>query len=78
MFDVFLKGIAYPRLFFVGTIPLYLSFFAITLLSHYDNWDPIASMLMRLVRHSVLRRPMVRVRDTLYSEQTQSLINEST
>ncbi|XP_054168109.1 solute carrier family 35 member F5-like [Oppia nitens] len=77
LFDVILKGVSYPRLFFVGTIPLYLSFFTITLLSHYDNWDPLASFLMRLVRHSVLRKPVVRLTDPLYSEQTQSLINDS-
>ncbi|CAG2164994.1 unnamed protein product [Oppiella nova] len=76
LMDGLLRGVSYPRMFFLGTIPLYLSFVAISVLSHYDSWDPLAELLLRLVRHSVLRKPVIRGSDPLYSEQSQSLIGD--
>lgn len=35
-------------LFFVGAIPVFLSFFIATLLCHYNNWDPVLVGLRRL------------------------------
>ena len=47
--DVAVKHISYPVLFYVGSVPMFLSFFAVTLLSHYEEWDPVAQLLNRLV-----------------------------
>ena len=47
--DVAVKPISYPVLFYVGSVPMFLSFFAVTLLSHYEEWDPVAQLLNRLV-----------------------------
>lgn len=49
-FDVFFKDIEYPRLFFLGTIPMFSSFIIIILVSQYDNWDPILAILEKCVR----------------------------
>ena len=77
MFDVLLKEINYPQLFFFGTIPLFISFFIVTFLSQFDNWDPLASILHKLVRHTILRKSVVRMRDSFDREQSQCLINEN-
>lgn len=43
--DVAVKHVSYPILFYVGSVPMFLSFFAVTLLSHWDEWDPLALLL---------------------------------
>lgn len=50
-FDVFFKNIEYPRLFFLGTIPMFFSFVIIILVSQYENWDPIMATLEKCVRY---------------------------
>ncbi|XP_022246997.1 solute carrier family 35 member F5-like [Limulus polyphemus] len=49
LFDMVLKKVKYPNLFFFGMMPMFLSFFAVTLLAHYDNWDPVTEYLHKLV-----------------------------
>lgn len=39
--DVVFKRVHYSCMFYVGTVPMFLSFFAVTLLAHYENWDPV-------------------------------------
>lgn len=39
--DVLLKKVSYPCLFYAGTIPVVVAFIAVTVLSHYENWDPV-------------------------------------
>ncbi|KAL3286087.1 hypothetical protein HHI36_000600 [Cryptolaemus montrouzieri] len=73
--DVFLKKVTYPSLFIVGTVPMVLSFLAVTVFSHYENWDPIF-ILLRCAYLSVCRRTrFIRFRfSEMPSEQTESLI----
>ncbi|KAK9869157.1 hypothetical protein WA026_002903 [Henosepilachna vigintioctopunctata] len=73
--DVFLKKISYPHLFMAGTVPMVLSFLAVTVLSNYENWDPVLSLL-RCAYLSVCRRTrFIRFRfPEMPSEQTESLI----
>ena len=47
--DVAVKHVSYPFLFYIGSIPMFLSFFAVTLLSHWEEWDPVAQLLNRIV-----------------------------
>lgn len=72
-FDVILKRIDYPLPFFLGMMPIFVSFFAVAFLTHYENWDPVLLCLHKLVS-ICWRKPQVRVRDIDY-EQTESLIN---
>lgn len=39
--DVWLKGVQYSILIYLGAIPMMLSFVGVTLLTHFDNWDPL-------------------------------------
>jgi hypothetical protein len=39
--DVLMKGVTYSPTFYLGSLPMVFSFFAVTALSHYHNWDPI-------------------------------------
>ncbi|XP_023288964.1 solute carrier family 35 member F5 isoform X2 [Orussus abietinus] len=73
--DVLLKKVEYPFIFYFGTIPMILAFLTVSLLSHYDNWDPVTELMHRLhiwiCRKS--RSMSFRVPD-LEAEQTESLI----
>ncbi|GFT94442.1 solute carrier family 35 member F5 [Nephila pilipes] len=70
-FDIFLKKVDYPLQFFLGTLPMFISFFAVALLTHYENWDPVMLWVKKLVNFC---RRSQRVHDIDY-EQTESLIN---
>ncbi|XP_054708553.1 solute carrier family 35 member F5-like [Uloborus diversus] len=72
LFDVFLKKVDYPLPFFLGTLPMFLSFFAVAFLTHYENWDPVLIGLNKLV--SLCWKKSQRVHSIDY-EQTESLIS---
>lgn len=72
--DVFFKRVSYPCLFYLGTIPMLLSFIALTLLSHYDNWDPVFDVL-RGACINFCRKTKFRLRlPEMQSDQTEALI----
>lgn len=74
--DVAVKHISYPVLFYVGSVPMFLSFFAVTLLSHYEEWDPVAQLLNRLVDFCRLRNRNRRLEGE-EGEQREALIDDS-
>ncbi|XP_076459451.1 solute carrier family 35 member F5-like isoform X2 [Babylonia areolata] len=75
--DVVVKKVEYSLLFYLGSVPIFISFFLVTLLTHWENWDPVLVGLKRLL-HFVCRRRLVhRIRE-LDREQTASLINSDT
>lgn len=45
--DVLLKKVEYPCIFYFGSIPMFLAFLAVSLLSYYDNWDPVMNLMKR-------------------------------
>lgn len=45
--DVMFERVHYPGLFYVGSLPVFLSFLSITLLAHYDNCDPVLDLARR-------------------------------
>ncbi|XP_067018259.1 solute carrier family 35 member F5-like isoform X3 [Acropora muricata] len=47
--DVFMRGTQFSWMFYVGAIPMFLSFFAVSILSHHGDWDPVLMMLKKLV-----------------------------
>ncbi|EFA07349.1 solute carrier family 35, member F5 [Tribolium castaneum] len=73
LMDVFLKKIVYPSLFYTGSIPMVVAFFAVTLLSHYDNWDPVLDVI-RCAYLSICRRTRFMRFAEMPSEQTEALI----
>lgn len=71
VFDIFLKKVDYPLQFFLGTLPMFLSFFAVGFLTHYENWDPVLVGIKKLVNFCC--RKSHKVHNIDY-EQTESLI----
>lgn len=63
--DVILKRITYPSLFYAGTFPMFLSVFAVTLLAHYENWDP-AMVLLKKIHSSIAHKLAVHNRSLRY------------
>jgi solute carrier family 35 protein F5 len=45
--DVMFKRVNYPSMFYIGSVPMFLAFFAVTLLAHYENWDPVMEGIRR-------------------------------
>ena len=41
--------------FYVGTVPVFLAFFAVSLLTHYENWDPVLLGVKKIL-HCICRR----------------------
>jgi len=81
--DVLVKKVSYDRLFYIGSIPMFVSFFIVALLSHWDNWDPmlecLQSMLARVRRCLCgVRRPQRRREVIAESLEQEQLIGEGT
>ncbi|OWF51586.1 solute carrier family 35 member F5-like isoform X1 [Mizuhopecten yessoensis] len=75
MADIVIKGVNYTWMFHVGTIPVFVAFFGVTFLTHYENWDPVLIGCRKLLHCICRRRPVLpRVRD-MDREQTESLID---
>ncbi|XP_077865118.1 solute carrier family 35 member F5-like [Saccoglossus kowalevskii] len=72
LLDIFFNRVMFNWMFFVGTVPVFLSFFAVALLSHYDDWDPVLVALRRLMFCFCRRRTTRRLPED--REQRESLI----
>ena len=48
--DVLVKTVHYDHLFYIGSIPMFLSFFLVAMVSHWNNWDPILECLRKVFR----------------------------
>lgn len=73
--DVIFKDITYSWLFYVGTLPVFLAFFAVSFLTHYDNWDPVLLCYKKCIHFICRRRIFPRYREN-DREQTESLISD--
>ena len=73
--DVIFKDITYSWLFYVGTLPTFLAFFAVSFLTHYDNWDPVLLCYKKCIHFICRRRIFPRYREN-DREQTESLISD--
>ncbi|XP_066589435.1 solute carrier family 35 member F5 [Prorops nasuta] len=71
--DVLLKKVDYPSIFYLGTIPMLLAFLTVSLLSHYDNWDPVMDLVKKIYIWICRKNRSTRIPD-LEAEQTESLI----
>ncbi|XP_054978463.1 solute carrier family 35 member F5 isoform X2 [Sorex araneus] len=70
--DICMQKVQFSWLFFAGAIPVFFSFFIVTLLCHYNNWDPVMVGIRRIFafvcrKHRIQRAPED-------SEQCESLI----
>ncbi|XP_053373579.1 solute carrier family 35 member F5-like isoform X1 [Mercenaria mercenaria] len=86
--DVVIKGVSYTWLFYLGSVPVFVAFMAVSCLTHFESWDPVL-LLVKKVLHCLCSRRVVpisslvdgvgpwkrkiRMRD-VDKEQTESLI----
>lgn len=43
--DILWRGQQFETLFIIGVIPMFCSFFVITMLTHYEDWDPVMDLI---------------------------------
>ncbi|XP_014489481.1 PREDICTED: solute carrier family 35 member F5 isoform X2 [Dinoponera quadriceps] len=72
--DVLLKKVEYPCIFYLGSIPMLLAFLTVSLLSYYDNWDPVMDLIKRFYIWICRRNNRSTRIPDLEAEQTESLI----
>ena len=53
--DVLVRSVHYPAAFYLGSVPIFAASVAVTLLAHWDNWDP-AMEALRLAAGACCRR----------------------
>ena len=44
--DVLVKKVSYDQLFYIGSVPMFMSFFLVAMVSHWDPWDPMLEVLV--------------------------------
>ncbi|KAK7075174.1 hypothetical protein SK128_015223, partial [Halocaridina rubra] len=64
MVDILLKNIKYSYVFYVGAVPMMLSFVIVTLLTHYEEWDPLMDCMKYLHRKCCRRSVAYSLVDT--------------
>ncbi|XP_056649740.1 solute carrier family 35 member F5 isoform X1 [Monodelphis domestica] len=70
--DMCLQKVQFSWLFFAGAVPVFFSFFIVTLLCHYNNWDPVMVGVRRIFAFICRKHRIQRVTED--SEQCESLI----
>ncbi|ELT94817.1 hypothetical protein CAPTEDRAFT_20302 [Capitella teleta] len=71
--DMYFKEASYNWMFYTGIGPLFLSFFGVSILCFYENWDPVYVCIKRSLQFICRRRIIARIRD-MDMEQTETLI----
>ncbi|XP_073490686.1 solute carrier family 35 member F5 [Aquarana catesbeiana] len=67
-----MQKVSFSWVFFAGALPVFISFFIVTLLCHYNNWDPVMVGMRRIFAFVCRKhRPARTSEDT---EQARSLI----
>ncbi|KAL4222577.1 hypothetical protein ACF0H5_018616 [Mactra antiquata] len=56
--DVVIKGVSYTWLFYLGSVPVFIAFMAVSCLTHFESWDP-ALLLVKKVLHCICSRRVV-------------------
>ncbi|XP_071540147.1 solute carrier family 35 member F5 isoform X2 [Panulirus ornatus] len=75
--DIWLKDIKYSLFIYVGSLPMILSFVAVTLLTHYENWDPLMDGVKFLCRKCWRRGHMYSLVDTEGVERESLIVNSA-
>ncbi|XP_065579097.1 solute carrier family 35 member F5-like isoform X3 [Artemia franciscana] len=73
--DGIVKGIDYSFLFYIGAIPLLFAFVAVTVLSKFDNADPVGDWIKRICCRKLENTDRDKVKHE--SEQREFLLSES-
>ncbi|KAM9302470.1 solute carrier family 35 member F5, partial [Gastrophryne carolinensis] len=70
--DICMQKVSFSWAFFAGAVPVFISFFIVTLLCHYNNWDPVMVAVRRIFAF-LCRKPRA-TRTPEDMEQSESLI----
>lgn len=70
--DICMQKVSFSWVFFAGALPVFVSFFIVTLLCHYNNWDPVMVAVRRIFAFVCRRHRMARTSED--GEQSESLI----
>uniref|UniRef100_A0A2K5M4K8 Solute carrier family 35 member F5 n=1 Tax=Cercocebus atys TaxID=9531 RepID=A0A2K5M4K8_CERAT len=70
--DMCMQKVQFSWLFFAGAIPVFFSFFIVTLLCHYNNWDPVMVGIRRIFAFICRKHRIQSTIMELYSEETIS------
>ncbi|MBN3285326.1 S35F5 protein, partial [Polyodon spathula] len=70
--DMCMQKVRFSWLFFAGAVPVFLSFFIVTILCHYNNWDPVMVGVRRVFAFICRKHRVQRTSED--SEQCESLI----
>ncbi|XP_053327911.1 solute carrier family 35 member F5 [Spea bombifrons] len=69
--DMCMQKVRFSWVFFAGAVPVFVSFFVVTLLCHYNNWDPVMVGIRRVFAFICRKHRISRSED---AEQSESLI----
>ena len=50
----------YTWLFYVGSLPIFIAFFGVSCLTHYESWDPML-LLVKKILHCLCSRRVIPV-----------------
>ncbi|KAM4627071.1 solute carrier family 35 member F5 isoform 2-T3 [Discoglossus pictus] len=70
--DMCMQKVHFSWVFFAGALPVFVSFFIVTLLCHYNNWDPVMIGIRRIFAFICRKHRIQRISED--SEQSESLI----
>lgn len=80
--DIVWRGQTFEPLFLAGVVPMFFSFFVITMLTHYQDWDPVLDLvqyLWRRIRGVVCCQPQRTPASYVFDRQERELlINQET
>ncbi|KAG9471398.1 hypothetical protein GDO78_014959 [Eleutherodactylus coqui] len=58
--DICMQKVSFSWVFFAGALPVFISFFIVTLLCHYNNWDPVMVAVRRIFAFICRKHRMAR------------------
>ncbi|XP_068102440.1 solute carrier family 35 member F5 isoform X2 [Hyperolius riggenbachi] len=70
--DICMQKVSFSWVFFAGALPVFISFFIVTLLCHYNNWDPVMVGLRRIFAFVCRKHRIARTSED--TEQSENLI----
>lgn len=71
--DVILDKVTYPCMFYIGMVPMVAAFCSVTLLYHFENWDPVSELLKWCYFCTCSKTRTLRIAESEV-EQTEALI----
>ncbi|XP_076046427.1 solute carrier family 35 member F5 isoform X2 [Oratosquilla oratoria] len=75
--DTWVKGVQYSWSFYAGVGPMMLSFIVVTLLTHYEDWDPLATLVLAVYKRCWRRNRIYSLVSTDGIERESLIVSDS-